>query len=98
MSIELVKLVLIGLYVLLALGMFDWEIKRSMTGATDITPKYFYNEKKFNWFGSWISFIGLCLISPIGLFIKLIGLLYDFIKWLFTVGRDAEDEKSKEGK
>lgn len=98
MTIEIPKLVLIGFYIILAVGMFDWELKRSMTGASDITPKYFYNDKKFNWFGSWVAFIGLSLISPIGLFFKVIGLLYDLIKWLFTVGRRAEDEKAKEAK
>lgn len=45
------------------------------------TPKDIYNRTKFNMFGSWLLFIGLCIISPF----MAIG---KFIYWIFHVGRE----------
>ncbi len=47
------------------------------------TPKDIYNRTRFNMFGSWFLFIGLCIISPFMAFGK-------FIYWIFHVGRKDE--------
>lgn len=56
-----------------------------------ITPKYFYEEWKLNWFGSCFMFILMSIFSPIVTIWKLIYVTsYTIgigIKWLFTVGR-----------
>ena len=58
------------------------------------TPTDFYGDTAMNWFGSWICFILLFIINPIGLIIKLLlylviclWYLVEFIKILFTIGK-----------
>ena len=64
-----------------------------------ISPKYFYDSTKMNWFGSIFCFILIRFISPIitigGLAIAIILYFCSFIVWLFTVGKD-EDEEDEE--
>lgn len=76
----------IAAYVCIGVTLFSWEYKN---GPEDgfITPKWFYNEKKLNWFGSWVMFILLSIFSPLGFIIKAIYSIYWFFKWLFTIGR-----------
>ena len=52
------------------------------------TPKDFYNDG-YNKFGSWLLFI-LRIITAFPFYvIETLGLvIYKFIKWLLTVGRD----------
>lgn len=56
-----------------------------------ITPKWFYNNWKLNWFGSWFIFILFSIVNPIGTMFKLLYVIWygvsHGIKWLFTVGR-----------
>lgn len=52
-----------------------------------ITPRWFYEHKRLNWFGSCLAFILVTICSPICLIVKIIYVIYLSIKWLITVGR-----------
>lgn len=58
------------------------------------SPKVIYDNTEMNWFGCWFCFISIRLVSPLftifGLIIIPIAYLIDFIKWLFTVGREDD--------
>ena len=57
-----------------------------------IFPSTIYENSNFNWFGCWFLFILLSILSPVGFIGKIVGiicyLVYTFIKFIFTVGRD----------
>lgn len=96
---QLEILLLLAIYTAIVLYLTSWETSRAFNGYSDLTPKYFYNKKQLNWFGAWVAFICLSLFSPLCFIIKFMALLYEFIKWLFIVGRqEADDEKAKEDK
>lgn len=50
------------------------------------SPKFFY-EKGYNVVGSWILFLGLSIINPIGTLVILYEKVCDVVKFLFTVVR-----------
>lgn len=52
-----------------------------------VTPKWFYENMKLNWFGSCLAFILLSILSPVILAIKIIFVIFLGIRWLLTVGR-----------
>ena len=80
----LVPLIMLGMFWFLFAGVWD------VCGGF-ITPSWFYENWKLNWFGSWFMFILWSIINPLGTILKLlfaIGcIIVDGIKWLFTVGR-----------
>ena len=52
-----------------------------------LTPKDFY-EDKYNWFGSWIIFIGRTfLAAPFYIIFTMCIVIYKCVLWLFTAGR-----------
>ena len=61
-----------------------------------ITPKYFYDSTKMNWFGSIFCFILIRFISPVitvgGLVLAIILYFCSLISWIFTVGKESEEE------
>ena len=74
---QIVGLIFTGIFWLIV----SVAVEFSMTAFHIIwTPKDIYNRTKFNMFGSWLLFIGLCIISPF----MAIG---KFIYWIFHVGR-----------
>lgn len=54
------------------------------------TPKKYYYEDNYNWFGSYCIFIISILVAlPFYILIKLIMFIYKITNWLFTVGRNS---------
>lgn len=52
-----------------------------------LTPKDFH-EDKYNWFGSWIIFIGRTLLAaPFYIIFTICIVIYKCVLWLFTAGR-----------
>lgn len=52
-----------------------------------LTPKDFH-EDKYNWFGSWVIFIGrILLAAPFYIIFTICIVIYKGILWLFTAGR-----------
>lgn len=88
----LLKAFLIIVIALLVLFMTLWEFSRASKAKPDLTPRYFYKEKNFNWPGAWITFIALSIISPFCFLVKSCEAIYCFIIWLFTLGRKPKDE------
>lgn len=66
-----------------------WE-----AGEGLVSPQWFYEEWRVNWFGAWFLFIGLRIISPLVTLIECVAFIVlgtkNFIKWLFTVGREDD--------
>ena len=52
-----------------------------------LTPKDFHDDK-YNWFGSWVIFIGRTILAAPFYVIFTIGMVVrNFCVWLFTSGR-----------
>jgi uncharacterized membrane protein len=50
------------------------------------TPRDFYADG-YNWFGSWTIFLFRSIAAfPFWILFTIVGLVYKFIRWLFTVG------------
>ena len=71
------------------------EFLASIGINTLIFPSTIYEISKMNWFGCWFCFILISIFSPILFCIKIIdaiiGYSYDFIYWLFHVGRKDDE-------
>ena len=71
------------------------ELCSSIELNTLIFPSTLYEISKMNWFGCWFCFILISIFSPILFCIKIIdaiiGYSYDFIYWLFHVGRKDDE-------
>lgn len=52
-----------------------------------VTPRWFYENIKLNWFGSCLAFVLLSMISPVVFVLKIIFVIFLGIRWLLTVGR-----------
>lgn len=82
-------IVLLAIWFIIGLG-----IEAGLTDIFEevIFPNTIYENSSFNWFGCWFLFILLSIFSPIGFIFKLVGiicyLIYTFVKFIFTVGRD----------
>lgn len=66
----------------------------AITAITDVcnqeitTPRDFYIDG-YNWFGSWTIFLIRSFAAfPFWILFTIIYLVYKFIRWLCTVGRD----------
>lgn len=57
-------------------------------------PELIYENTKMNWFGCWFCFILIRLVSPLFTIFALLmmPILYivDFIRWIFTTGREDD--------
>ena len=84
-----------GLYIWLFLIVTLVEFVASIELNTLIFPSTLYEVSKMNWFGCWFCFILTSIFSPILFCIKfggtIIGCIYDFIYWLFHVGRKDDE-------
>ena len=89
MDVFIIKLIPIGIaiYLPICIALTSWEFDE----YDFVTPRWFYNKKGLNWFGSFLVFILLSIFSPICTIIKIIYAIsqgvYKGIKWLLTVGR-----------
>lgn len=85
----LMWLVPIAIWFIIGLGIESW-----LTDEFEevIFPSTIYENSNYNWFGCWFLFILLSIFNPLGFIIKVIGiicyLIYTFVKFIFTVGRD----------
>ena len=61
-----------------------------------LIPSDIYENTKLNWFGSWFLYILFIICSPFTFILRLLVISVFFlivgIKWLFTVGREEDDE------
>lgn len=83
------------IYTILGIITIFLELIVSIWVNTLIFPSTLYEISKMNWFGCWFCFILISIFSPILLCIKLIyaifGYSYDFIYWIFHVGRKDDE-------
>lgn len=86
---------ILGLYMGLTILITLVEFIASIGLNTLIFPSTLYEISKMNWFGCWFCFILISIFSPILLCIKFINAIidysYDFIYWLFHVGRKDDE-------
>lgn len=75
--------ILVFVYIFLIIYNTVWEANQEDL----VTPRWFYEHKRLNWFGSYLVFVLLTICSPICLIIKIVYVIYLGIKWLITVGR-----------
>lgn len=80
--------------VIITFGIVGYVLFGVLCAAVDIanrevySPKDFYDNEGYNWFGSWFVFILKSITAFPFYIIGTLGLvIYRFIKWLFTVGR-----------
>lgn len=86
---------ILAIYMILGIITIFLEFIASIWFNTLIFPSTLYEISKMNWFGCWFCFILISIFSPILLCIKLIdaiiGYIYNFIYWLFHVGRKDDE-------
>ena len=60
-----------------------------------VTPFRIYRDTNMNWFGCWFYFVCISICSPLFVISKIVifsfGFVYDFIYWLFHVGRKDDE-------
>ena len=83
------------IYTILGIITIFLELIVSIWVNTLIFPSTIYEISEMNWFGCWFCFILISIFSPILFCIKIIGAIigysYDFIYWLFHVGRKDDE-------
>lgn len=81
-----VEIILIELICGVGVGFIELVISVCECGYW-ITPNELHRHwKNINWFGCYVSFILLSIVSPLMFLVKV-------IIWLFTVGRNSKEEE-----